>query len=442
MGMSGSEIPHNGDVEKNAAEKALEIRDAKREIVIRATKVALQRDLPEFKPMATPPDDGQDELEGKAYEEAEKKRAAARKKAREQVEEQNERDWQEEQRAQAEREKQEKAMAAARKKAREQVEEQNAIDWEEELKKAEERQKGSMESRRGNVALEKKGVVDPSLVREAGDVQDKKKYELYDARKYPGLSDKANYLRREYGIGIVYGADYNGDSVHIQKSLPASDILALDSICKAINLLPREFTKNLANITFIFGSKIKVDRLTWNPDGIQMITPKGMAIAFVASSQQMEGIFFHEIFHGYDSKFNQYTKDDSEWIKKSGIEKSDYVGDQHRGGKAQPMGFSRSYGRYNVYEDQATMAEDLFDKVNINKLFERAKTDIRLRVKIGLMTACLFDVTTGRFSRMMTKEEYQKFSGFRDYKYFYAWSAGRMDHRYWNAIADGRPMKF
>jgi hypothetical protein len=313
----------------------------------------------------------------------------------------------------------------------------------------------------------------------------------YSQEKYPSLEDKANYLRSKYNIGIVYGVDYKGKMVEIKKAKQEDDIITLDYICKAMDLLPMELVRNFPKTTILLysafsepqdpskeymGYFIKIDGERVKDNGNNacvVVTTTGILIPIRSSLliggkvfnkygpvyyasystdsyEQRKSDFLHEIFHGLDWKSHNYEDDDPTWISKTkrdpkpdwnnfyNFNKYQYVEKPIRTSE----GFSNLYGSENTLEDQATIAEALFDKESLRELILRSKEDVVLREKIELITACVLDVKKGRFLRTMTEKEYSKFSGFKGYHYYYAWSEGKMDHKYWNAILDGKPMKF
>jgi hypothetical protein len=76
----------------------------------------------------------------------------------------------------------------------------------------------------------------------------------------------------------------------------------------------------------------------------------------------------------------QYYDDSEEWEILRKDKKLIYT---YKEINKESPGFSRNYGKENIAEDQATIAEDLF--VNYKRIIKRAQTDSILADKISLV---------------------------------------------------------
>lgn len=86
--------------------------------------------------------------------------------------------------------------------------------------------------------------------------------------------------------------------------------------------------------------------------------------------------FDHELFH----QAMQYYDDSEQWVELRKYQKLFYT---YQEISKESTGFARNYGKENIADDQATIAEDLF--LHYNQIIKRSETDTMLASKITLV---------------------------------------------------------
>jgi hypothetical protein len=145
--------------------------------------------------------------------------------------------------------------------------------------------------------------------------------------------------------------------------------------------------------------------------------------------------FHHELFHRLDN--NDGDDDDHLWKQLNVINAKDTA--TQSANRYHPLWYADDYGISGwVNEDQATIAEYLFDTIERKKLLHRAQSDTILRKKIMIITWCFFDTITWKFTKDLTKEEYKDIFWSKDFEYYAKWSQKygwlRMSYTFWNSV--------
>lgn len=285
---------------------------------------------------------------------------------------------------------------------------------------------------------------------------------LYTPELYPTVENKVAYLRDKYGIDarILEGEDLHNENYvtkrtevkecdcvtehftehdlprKVEKGDPKNFPTFLHDICSATSKYPVNLFQKMRGIKIQMSGKIEIEGVLGGTVGGYASGPFNIVIAYSPGSMGNQATFDHEFMHALDFRHNDLISDDDQWIKKSGS-KADYTGYKLVLDDlpwTPPVGFARKYGKASVPEDQATMAENLFQPHYLKYMLRRAvQGDKSLLMKLQLITACFIDPRTETFSRTMTPEEYKTNSGFDGYRYYRAWSL-KMDHAYWNGL--------
>ncbi|MCX6734240.1 MAG: hypothetical protein NTX63_05550 [Candidatus Peregrinibacteria bacterium] len=285
---------------------------------------------------------------------------------------------------------------------------------------------------------------------------------LYTPELYPTAESRVTYLRDKYGIDA---AVLEGKILHDQNFVtkrtevkecdcvtehfteydlprkveagdPKNFPAFLDAICRAVSKYPVSLFQEMNGLKIQMSGKIEIEGVSGGTIGGYADGPFQMIVAYHPDPEQNIETFDHEFLHNLDFKHNDLIGDDDQWILKSGS-KADYIGYKLVLDDlpwTPPEGFARKYGKASVPEDQATIAENLFQPHYLKHMIRRAlHGDKSLLMKLQLVTACIIDPLTEQFSRTMTLKEYQAYSGFDGYRYYHAWSP-EMDHAYWNGL--------
>jgi len=284
----------------------------------------------------------------------------------------------------------------------------------------------------------------------------------YTPERYPTAESRVTYLRDKYGIDatVLEGKDLHDQNFitertevkecdcvtehftehdlprTVEEGDPKNFPMFLDAICRAVGRYPASIFQKMNGFRVQMSGKIEMQQLASGLAGGYADGPLHMIMTYYPDQKDLIATFDHEFAHNLDLMHNDLIGDDDQWIKKSGS-KADYIGYKLVLDDlpwTPPEGFARKYGKASVPEDQATIAENLFQPHYLKYMIRRAvQGDKSLLMKLQLMTACIIDPHTEQFSRTMTLEEYRKYSGFDGYRYYHAWSS-EMDHAYWNGF--------
>ena len=270
----------------------------------------------------------------------------------------------------------------------------------------------------------------------------KERHELPTDTLDAQIKAKVDVLRALYGLRFMYNKDYSEPGTKVTKASHEDVLIVLEEIQKAFWIYPPEIIKNFKGLKFIIGSSIKEKKETYN--GLAWQNEKGrLFVAVNASSGNRDAValtLHHELFHALDYRKNNLQDDNYRWKKAS---HSTYVGKKWEKEARSPKGFYNNYGMRDVDEDQATSAEAIItSSAELRNLVARALSDDQLFAKLQMMTSCIIDRSTGRFTGVMTEKEYETSFGFKRRNYYYRWSNGKMDAHYWNALLDAQPMRF
>ncbi len=190
------------------------------------------------------------------------------------------------------------------------------------------------------------------------------------------LSEK-EFLEKKYWVKIILlDKDIQFPNVWIYgyKLLKAQQIIAFNKIKKLLNIYPITFIKNinLANIIissyFYKKNDFWITILWW----FETNTNNNIYLTI----KWIEKTFHHELFH----QAMQYYDDTNEWKK---IRKDQDLKYLYKHIDKKIYWFARNYGKENIAEDQATIAEELI--TNYDNLIKRMKKDKILEKKVRLV---------------------------------------------------------
>ncbi len=300
-------------------------------------------------------------------------------------------------------------------------------------------------------------------IQEKEQEKERETMKLYTPEAYPTVESRVTYLLEKYGLeASVLDGEALHDENHItirtetkecdcvkehftehdlprkvEKGDPKNFLSFLHDICRAADKYPFDLFKKMRGLKIYMSGKIEVDGLSGgiaagyaDSEGLHIV------MTYFPDTRENQNVFDHEFFHSLDARHNNLMQDDDQWIEKV-QSKGKYKGyeitlDDYPW--TPPEGFARKYGMASVPEDQATIAENVLQPHYLKFMLRRAmQGDSALLMRIQLLTGSIIDPDAERFSRTMTLEEYKKYSGFDDYRYFRAWSP-KMDYTYWNAV--------
>lgn len=301
------------------------------------------------------------------------------------------------------------------------------------------------------------------------EVKEKEQEKLREAMKpytpeaYPTAESRVTYLEKKYGLEASV---LDGEALHdenyitirsetkecdcvkehftehdlprkVEKGDPKNFLSFLNDICRATDKYPVDLFQQMRGLKIYMSGKIEIEGILGGSVG-GYANGSRIVMTYYADTATNQATFDHEFFHSLDDRHNYLVMDDDQWIEKA-HSKGKYLGYNLTLDDlpwTPPPGFAKKYGMASVPEDQATMAENSFQPHYLKFMLRRALSgDSALLTRIQLLTASIIDPHTERFSRTMTPQEYKKYSGFDDYRYFRAWSP-KMDHTYWNDVLD------
>lgn len=143
------------------------------------------------------------------------------------------------------------------------------------------------------------------------------------------------------------------------------------------------------------------------------------------------GLMDHELFHWFkDSDEDMALESSAIWLVASGMLTQEQI-------NGTSTGYVCGYGKTNIQEDQATIAQMLFTS-SLAALKARLAFDPILRKKVELITGCEYDVEKGVFTKLLTKSDRKKKFGIGEPLFYARWSNDNgkvlMDADYWNNI--------
>ena len=190
------------------------------------------------------------------------------------------------------------------------------------------------------------------------------------------ISEK-EFLEKKYWVKIILldeNIQISNAWIYWHKLSKTQQIIAFRKVKKCLEIYPITFIKNinLANIVVSsyfykkddFGTTILWGFETQSDDNIYL------ALRWIEKS------FHHELFH----QAMQYYNDFDDWKEIRRNQKLKYL---YKDIDKKVPWFARNYGKENIAEDQATIAEELI--TNYNNLIKRIKKDKILEKKVKLV---------------------------------------------------------
>lgn len=288
----------------------------------------------------------------------------------------------------------------------------------------------------------------------------------YTPELYPTVESRVTYLRDKYGIDAsILDSDHAYNQSHITvrtettdecgckkvhyserdlaKKVKAGDpkhfLVFLDGICRAADRYPIDLFREMRGLKLDMSGEIKYEGTSERYVNGYADGPSHIVMDGNSDSDGTQETFHHEFLHALDFAHNDLIADDDQWMLKTGAKDTTYLGYSSPFDDrpwSPPPGFARKYGMASVPEDQATMGENFFQPHHLKFMIRRAiMGDKALLMRIQLMTGCVIDPVTERFSKTMTAQDYSVYSGFDGYRYYRAWSS-KMDHTFWNSQLD------
>jgi len=209
---------------------------------------------------------------------------------------------------------------------------------------------------------------------------------------------KKDFLEKKYGAKIIFlKEDLQILSAEIYgfKLSKMQQILALKEIEKTINFYPFNFIKNI-NLASIVVSAYFYKKsgfgttILW---GFETHSDNNIYLAL----RDIEITFHHELYHQamdyYDDLWNWKNlrnEQDLKYLYKD-IYKNSYW-------------FARNYGKENVAEDQATIAEEII--TNYHSLYKRIQKDKILRKKVELVLKAYESLSEWKMNKDFWKERF------------------------------------
>ncbi|MCL5746761.1 MAG: hypothetical protein M1277_00550 [Patescibacteria group bacterium] len=221
----------------------------------------------------------------------------------------------------------------------------------------------------------------------------------YDSavRARESVRDNIAYLRDVYGLTV----EMRGQTEEDEQSLAINKLKLIEAgdatrvLRKEISKYPPEFIEQcrVKAIRFVFSLKQGenvIDGVTY-PDGT----------VYVVATPLVNNTIHHELFHASDynqhSRMNPRLKDFGrvlEYRYWNLVNHNGYVGDKYEG--CDSTGFATDYGRMNVYEDRATVAELLMTYPQVATI--RAAEDPVLSDKIDRIKTIMRQRSGGRMN--------------------------------------------
>lgn len=235
------------------------------------------------------------------------------------------------------------------------------------------------------------------------------------------LKDNLEFLRDTYGIRVKLGRGTTGDLGTVTfKRWTAPSIALQDAIILRRELIkyPPEFIKfcGITRLRFVQNLSLEDHEYWEGSKGVGgLASPSGPV--YIASYG--EDTIHHEIFHRADQQSGELNKKKQRKWKKLNRFSNPYLyrtywdmSWQDRS-KLSIDGFARGYGRVDVWEDRATIAELLMS--DLQKLEKRTEEDEVLANKVKRVAIDLSHWSGGRMSE----------------QYFEDLRAGKVQEGYW-----------
>ncbi len=201
------------------------------------------------------------------------------------------------------------------------------------------------------------------------------------------ISEK-EFLEKKYWIKIILvdkDIQFPNAWIYGHKLLKTQQIIAFRKVKKCLEIYPLTFIKNinLANIVvssyFYRKNDYWITVLWWfetqSDDNIYL------ALRWIEKS------FHHELFH----QAMQYYNNSKKWEEIRKNQKLKYL---YKDIDKKVPWFARNYGKENISEDQATVAEELI--TNYNNLIKRIKKDKILEKKVKLVIKAYEKLSEGK----------------------------------------------
>lgn len=214
-----------------------------------------------------------------------------------------------------------------------------------------------------------------------------------------GIIDEKTYLEKTYNIKIIFHKD---DVCALWANIywawlgVISQWHMLKKLKKLLDFYPVNFIKNikLQEIVCVayfyrkdeFGNTIQLG-------GFETVSDNNIYL----SMRNLVDAFDHELYH----QAMQYYDDRNEWEKLREWVNLLYMYDQI---EKEVKGFARNYGKENISEDQATVAEALV--LNYQYTMQRAQKDEILMRKIQLVKKAYFELSQGSMDENFWMKKY------------------------------------
>ena len=216
---------------------------------------------------------------------------------------------------------------------------------------------------------------------------------------YSWKIDEKEFLEKKYWIKIVLlDKDLQLSSAWIYgyKLTKTQQIVAFKKIKKELTFYPITFIKNINLASIVVSAYFyKKDNygttILW---GFETLWDNNIYLAL----RWIERTFHHELYH----QAMQYYDDFDAWRE---IRKNQNLKYLYKDIEKQVKGFARNYGKENVAEDQATIAEELI--TNYANLAARIKNDEILKEKVKLVLKAFEDLSEWKMNKQFWIEKFR-----------------------------------
>lgn len=215
---------------------------------------------------------------------------------------------------------------------------------------------------------------------------------------FSGEMEKKEFLEKKYGIEIIFieeeiysiWAGIFGKS--ISRSLSQIDIIK--KIEKLLSVYPISFIKNIQLHHIIIAQSFYKKDLYGNENYLWWFETDSDNNIYLTLSN-IQNVFHHELYH----QAMQYYNDRKEWRKLRWKQDLFYL---YADIEKNTLWFARNYGKENISEDQATIAEALIG--DYKSILQRCQTDQVLEKKVDLVKKAFLFLSDGIMDEIFWKK--------------------------------------
>ena len=204
------------------------------------------------------------------------------------------------------------------------------------------------------------------------------------------ISEK-EFLEKKYGIKIILlneELELSNAWIFWHKLSKSQQMIAFNKIERLLSFYPISFIKNINLANIIVASYFYKKDNFWTTIlwGFETLSDNNIYLAL----RWIETSFHHELFH----QAMQYYNDFDLWRNIRKEQDKNYL---YENLDKQVEWFARNYGKENVAEDQATIAEELI--TNYHNLTKRIKKDKILKEKVKLVLKAFENISEWKMNK-------------------------------------------